>query len=145
MRYDIEVIESVQRRAVNIVSGLAGLTYEEKCRELGMDSLEKRRWAQDMKQAFRIIRGVDRVEPSSVFGMPEGEGRTRARQEPFYIQPGRTRLDIRKNFFSQRVASQWNGLSRTLKEGTFNSFKQTISQHHMPGGEPREIGGDCSA
>ena len=61
-----------------MVSGLAGLTYEEKCRELGMDSLEKRRWAQDMKQAFRIIRGVDRVEPSSVFGMPEGEGRTRA-------------------------------------------------------------------
>ena len=32
------MFENVQKRAVNVISGLAGTTYEEKCRELGLDS-----------------------------------------------------------------------------------------------------------
>ena len=44
------VIENVQKRAVNVISGLTGTTYEEKCRELGLDTLEDRRNKQDLTQ-----------------------------------------------------------------------------------------------
>jgi hypothetical protein len=38
---DKEVLEKVQRRAVNMISGLKARTYAEKLRELGLTTLEE--------------------------------------------------------------------------------------------------------
>ena len=38
---DIDIHERVQRRAVNLVTGLKGKTYEEKLSELGLKSLQE--------------------------------------------------------------------------------------------------------
>ena len=58
---DKELIEKVQRRAVKMISGLTGSTYEEKCKELGLDTLEERRRQQDLMQTYKIFGGKDRV------------------------------------------------------------------------------------
>jgi hypothetical protein len=47
---DKQLLEKVQQKAVNWVTGLAGETYEEKCKELGLSTLENRCWEQDMVQ-----------------------------------------------------------------------------------------------
>ena len=40
---DIELLESVQRRSVNMVVVLQGLTYQEKLRDLNLCTLAERR------------------------------------------------------------------------------------------------------
>ena len=48
---DKEKLERVQRRAVNMVAGLKGKTYEDKLKEVGLTSLENRRNRGDMIQS----------------------------------------------------------------------------------------------
>ena len=46
-----------------MVSNLRGRTYEEKLSELGMVTLETRRRRGDMIQTFKILSGIDHVQP----------------------------------------------------------------------------------
>ena len=59
---DIQCLESVQQRAVKVISGCRANTYEEQLKELGIPSLQERRVEIDMLQTFKIVRGIDKVE-----------------------------------------------------------------------------------
>jgi hypothetical protein len=50
-------IEAVQKKAINWIPGLVGASYEDKCSELGLSTLEERRWEQDMVQVYKILHG----------------------------------------------------------------------------------------
>ena len=65
------VIENVQKSTVNMISGLTGTTYEEKCQELGLESLEERRRKQDLLQAYKILSGKDNIRPERNYCSPE--------------------------------------------------------------------------
>jgi ribonucleases P/MRP protein subunit RPP40 len=45
---DVQVLEKVQERAVNMITGLTSLTYEEKLKEVGIQSLKDRHTEADM-------------------------------------------------------------------------------------------------
>ena len=108
----------VQKRAVNLITGLAGHTYEDKLRELGLKSLRERRIQYDLVQAHKMINKVDRVDPSTWFNMVGQVGHIQTRNTAYEgnLVPTRSRTEIRRNFFSNRVVPVWNSLPTEVKE-----------------------------
>ena len=94
--------------------------------EVGMTSLLDRRVRGDMIATYRIMTGKDKVDPRTFYDMAE-EGtwpKTRLVAGVHNIRETRSRLEIRRYSFSQRVTSTWNSLPNSLKGiGTVQGFK----------------------
>ena len=59
---DMDILEKVQKRAINLITGLKGRTYEEKLEELGLTTLRERRTKFDLVETYKTINGLDRVD-----------------------------------------------------------------------------------
>jgi hypothetical protein len=62
--------------------GLNGKTYEEKCKEAGLEALEERRKNQDLSREFKILKGIDRIKQDSIFVRGQGTQHTRQSSSP---------------------------------------------------------------
>jgi len=126
---DIEILEKVQRRAVNFITGLKGVTYEDKLKELGILSLVDRRSRADLIQVFKILKGIDDVDSSTWFTLVGQEPQRVTRNTSYHgnLVATRSKSDIRLNFFTNRVVSRWNGLPTDVKDSrTLNIFKSKL-------------------
>ena len=131
---DMESLERVQKKAVGMISGLRGETYQQKLEELGMVSLEERRHQTDMLQVYKVLSGKDKVMHSEWFTrVASGQRATRAAADPWNLRVPAPRLEVRKNFFTQRVPEQWNKIPPALKcAATANAFKNGYRQIRRP-------------
>jgi hypothetical protein len=121
---DIQTIEKVQEKAVGMVSGLKGKSYEEKCKELELETLQERRKVADMAQVFKLVHGIDKISRIDIF-QHVPEGRTRLAADRLNIRQDPVRTEVRKNFFSKRIVADWNRLSSEIKNSkNVHAFKE---------------------
>ena len=131
---DVNEMERVQRRVMRMVVGVKGREYEERLEEVGLTTLTERRVRGDMIETFKTLRGANRVKKEDWFEIQEEEMRpTRSNaievggeavKKREVIVPQRCNLEIRKNFFTVRAASEWNLLPDAVKASvSVNAFK----------------------
>ena len=99
---DMELLEQVQRRATKTIRGLEHLPSEDRLRELGVFSLEKRKLRRDLTVSFQYLKGAHRKAGEGFF---RRAGSNRARGNGFKLEDSRFRLDTKKKFFTVRVVS----------------------------------------
>lgn len=143
---DIDNIEKVQRRATKLIPELKDMVYEDRLKETKLISLEMRRLRADLLEVFKIVHGFEDVNPENFFVFQSETGRQNTRGHSHKIYKQRSRLMVRKFFFSQRVIEEWNNLPGTATNATtINGFKSQldpllrrngglfISQRRLPG------------
>jgi hypothetical protein len=138
---DIEKLENVQRKAIKMVSGLQHRIYEDRCTELGIQTLAERRKEQDLAQVFRYSKSVGGIGPEVMFEAAAAREGVITRQtgDGLNFKIPAARLEIRKNSFAVRTVKHWNQLPIEIKSAQdCEAFKKKLKKWRECGGRPTE-------
>jgi hypothetical protein len=104
-----------------MVKGLEHVDYGQRLKIIGLQSLEDRRLRGDLIKTYTIITGKEKVMFNEV--------KHDLRGYKFKLYVERSRLEIRGNFFSQRVVPCWNRLPEAVVEvETVSGFKRKLDE-----------------
>ena len=125
-RKDIGLLEAVQRRMTKRIQGMRGIPYEKRLKLLGLHSLERRRLRGDLIEVFKWYRGYNKGDVSKILRISNHD---RSRNNGFKLEKFRFKKEIGRNWFSNRVVDEWNGLSKQVVSAkSLGSFKSRLDK-----------------
>ena len=124
---DIDAIERVQRRATGFIPGLARLSYEERLKETGLYTLERRWLRGDMIEMFKIMKGEDKISAEELFNRVDSDW---TRGHSLRVKKRRVKMVARQGTFTQRVVNAWNGLpGKVVSAEKVDKFKLELDRY----------------
>ena len=120
---DINAIESVQRRFIKRIPCTKNLTYCQRLRGLGIESLELRRLRADLLFTYKLVFGILDMDVSEFF-TTQFDDKRRGHCYKLYLPSCKS--CVRYNCFSHRVIRFWNVLPECV---TYNAFKQSLTSN----------------
>ena len=130
LKFLSDQIESVQRRATKYIPGFKKKSYAERLTDLQLPCLAYRRLRGDLIEVYKITTEVYdcKVSGGILKQCSKEDRRTRGHDKKLSICY--SRLNIRRNFFSNRVAPLWNSLPQGVVDApSLNSFKNRLDKH----------------
>ena len=100
----MDLLEQVQRRTTKMIRGLENLSDEDRLRQLGLFSLEKKRLRGDLMAAFQYLKAAYKKAREGLLTRACSD---RTRGNGFKLKEGRFRLDM-------RVVRHWHRLPREV-------------------------------
>ena len=127
-RKDIDVLEQVQMRAVDLVVGLSARSYEGKLKEVGLTTLEERRKRGDIIQVWKYVHGGSNLVK---FASEQHARLSRHTAKRLNICRLEATKEVRRNFFTVRCVEMWNNLPHDIQAvGVLDEFKKQLDCYH---------------
>jgi len=103
---------------------MKNLTYYQRLRALGTESLELRRLRADLLFTYKLVFGLLDVNVSEFF-ITQFSNKRRGHRNKLYVSTCKS--SVRYNCFSHRVIRVWNILPDCVNFTTYNDFKHSLT------------------
>ena len=112
-----------------MIHGTKSLSYPERLKAVNLPTLAIGRLRGDMIQVYKYLNGKYDVDNTKLFSIDQREFHN-TRGHHLKVVKSASRLNIRKNFFTERCISSWNGLpEQAVLAQTLNVFKYRPDKH----------------
>ncbi|BHF81826.1 hypothetical protein SprV_0802496000 [Sparganum proliferum] len=128
---DQACLERVQRRATKLVNGLKSQSYTDRLNCLNLFPLCYRQQRGDLILVSKIMHGLERG--LSFEEMFQWHLSPSHRGHSMKLRTTMSRLNLRSEFFTQRVVEKWNALPQSVVEATsLQLFKKRLDDYLCP-------------
>nr|VZI39869.1 unnamed protein product [Spirometra erinaceieuropaei] len=128
---DKACLERVQRRATKMVNGLKSQSFTDRLNCLNLFPLFYRQQRGDLILVYKIINGLE--HGLNFEDMFQWHLSPNLRGHSMKLRTTMSRLNLRSEFFTQRVVEKWNDLPQSVVEATsLQLFKKRLDDYFCP-------------